>query len=479
MLLPIGHEETTVRRMPWVTLTIIGSCLVAFILTAIAQSGEERVAFSEQRVVEYFLDHPYLQLDEMFKGHTYYSMGQQRDRKLISPPDALEQLQLEQLELDALVEAFYEIRGGTPYFRWGLVPTHQRLVAWFTHMLMHVGLLHVFGNLFILYLAGPPLEDAWGHIPFVVFYVVSGLVAALFFIAGYPEIDEPLIGASGAIAGVMGAFAVRFWNTKITFFYFFFFFKIYTGTLRAPAWLMLGFWVLAQIAFASGWWAFISMGDMGNVAFEAHIAGFVFGVAVAFLVQKLALEERFVEPVIERQRTVHEARSVERALDLAREGQIREAVRLLEGDLDRDPRDTDAASALWTIAATVGGEPRVAWRMVPALEASARTGDDGLPAQCWGELLRKAPEVGIAQATAVRLGEIVLAAGLDSDVATTLDWLEDRVDASTPVGQLARLARMAVAIGVSAPYSELALARPELPPEIADELRAAINRGRE
>lgn len=294
MLLPIGHEETTVRRMPWVTLTIIGACLVVFILTVIAPSGDERIAFREQMVVGYFLDHPYLELDEQFKGYTYYSLRQQRDRKPTLPPDDLEELQLEQFELDALVEAFYEIRGGTPYYRWGLVPTQQRPVAWFTHMLMHVGLLHLFGNLFILYLAGPPLEDAWGHIPFAVFYVVAGLLAALFFIAGYPDIDEPLIGASGAIAGVMGAFAVRYWNTRITFFYFFFFFKIYTGTFAAPAWMMLGLWMLGQIAFASGWWAFMSMADMGSVAFEAHIAGFIFGVAVAFLVKKLAIEERFI-----------------------------------------------------------------------------------------------------------------------------------------------------------------------------------------
>jgi membrane associated rhomboid family serine protease len=295
MLLPIGHEETTVRRMPWVTLTIIVCCLVAFIFTAIAPSGDERVSFSEQRVVEYFLDHPYLQLDEQFKGYTYYSLKQQRDRRTIPFPDDFEDLQLEQSELDALVSSFFEIRSGTPYFRWGLVPTQQRPLAWLTHMLMHVGLLHLFGNLFILYLAGPPLEDAWGHLGFALFYVVAGLVAAFFFIAGSPDIDEPLIGASGAIAGVMGAFAVRYWNTRITFFYFFFFFKIYTGTFTAPAWLTLGLWMLGQLAFASGWWAFVSLADMGNVAFEAHIAGFIFGVVVAFLVRKLAIEECFLD----------------------------------------------------------------------------------------------------------------------------------------------------------------------------------------
>ena len=281
--------------MPWVTLTIIGSCVVVFILTAMAPSGEDRVAFAEQIAIEYFLDHPYLELDEQHKGYTYYSLRQQRNDQQILRPDDLEELQLEQLEIDALVASYYEIRGATPYFRWGLVPTRQRPIAWFTHMLMHAGLLHLFGNMFILYLAGPPLEDAWGHIPFAVFYVVAGLVAAFFFIAGYPDINEPMIGASGAISGVMGAFAVRYWNTRITFFYYFFFFKIYTGTFAAPAWVMLGMWVFAQIAFASGWWAFMSMADMGNVAFEAHIAGFIFGVAVAFLVKRLAIEERLLD----------------------------------------------------------------------------------------------------------------------------------------------------------------------------------------
>jgi membrane associated rhomboid family serine protease len=477
MLLPIGHEQTTVRRMPWVTLTIIGLCLVAFVLTLIAPSGEQKVAAAEFRALEYFFAHPYLELDPQLKGYAYYSL-KQLEATESSPPEGFEQQRSEQLELDGLVDAFFAARDDTPYYRWGLVPTDQRAVTWLTHMLMHVGLLHLFGNLFILYLAGPPLEDAWGRPAFAVFYVVSGLVAAFFFIAGHSEVNEPLVGASGAISGVMGAFALRFWKTRINFFYFVFFIRIYTGTFAAPAWLMLGMWVLSQIAFASGWWAFMSIGDIGDVAFEAHIAGFIFGVAVAFLVKKLAIEERIVDPASEEGEIVHDARSAETALDLARQGRVDEAVALLEGDLDRNPRDADAASALWTIAATAGRETQVAQRLVPALEASARSGDDGLPALCWGELLRTSPEVDVAPTTAVRLAEIVLAAGLDEDAATTLRWLEPRVDRSTPVGQLMRLARMADAIGIRAPYAELALERPELPPEVAEVLRAAIARDR-
>jgi hypothetical protein len=220
----------------------------------------------------------------------------------------------------------------------------------------------------------------------------------------------------------------------------------------------------------------MSMGDMGSVAFEAHIAGFVFCVGVAFLLRKLVLEKRFLDPLIEKEKVVHEERSAEKALDLARQGSVDEATALLERDLDRNPRDADAASALWSIAVAAGKEAHIAQRMVPPLEASARADDDGFPALCWGRLLRITPEIEIAPATAVRLGEIVLAAGLDGDAAETLRWLEDRVDPSTPVGQLTRLARMAARLGVRAPYAELALARSELPPEVADEFRAVIVR---
>ncbi len=478
MLLPIGHEETTVRRMPWVTLTVIGLCLVAFVLTAIAPSGEGRIADRERRALEFFFEHPYLELDPALKGYAYYALRPQRDQGPPPPADD-RQLRREQQELDELVAAVFEAREDTPYFRWGLVPARPRAVAWLTHMLMHAGALHIFANLFILYLVGPPLEDVWGRPLFAALYVASGLVAALFFVARFPDIDEPLVGASGAISGVMGAFAVRYWNTRITFFYWLFFIKIYTGTFAAPAWLMLGLWAAGQVAYASGLWAFTGIADMGNIAFGAHVAGFVFGLGVAFVVRKLAIEERFVDPSIERSLVVHEARSVEEALDLARRGRADLAMAQLERELERDPRDADAASALWNLAVTTGAGTQVAQLMVAPLEAAARADDDGLPALCWAEVLRTAPQVDVATATAVRLGEIVLAAGLAADAEVTLRWLEDRVDGTTPVGQLVRLARMADRIGMRAPYAELAMARPELPPEVAEELRAIESRSRE
>jgi membrane associated rhomboid family serine protease len=477
MLLPIGHEQTTVRCMPWVTLTIIGLCVLAFILTIIAPSAEGIIANRERRAVEFYLAHPYLELDPQLKRHTYYTLRQQSGPAVLAPEEE-DRLRAEQRQLDTLVESVFEARDNTPFYRWGLIPARQRPAAWFTHMLMHAGLLHLLGNLFILYLVGPPMEDAWGHPLFAGFYVAAGVVAALFFVAGYPDIDEPLVGASGAIAGVMGAFAVRYWNTRITFFYWVFFLRIYTGTFAAPAWLMLGLWVGGQVAYMSGLWAFTTIADMGDVAFGAHVAGFVFGVAVALLIKKLAIEERFIEPSIESRTVVHEAKSIERAFDLSRQGRTDEGLALLEHELAHSPCDVDIASALWNLAVSAGAEERVAQCMVPPLEASARAREESLPGLCWGELLRKAPDIDLAPAAAVRLGEMVLAAGLAADAEETLHWIEDRIEPSTPVGQLVRLARMADELGVSAPFAELASGRSDLPPEVGKELRDIITRGR-
>lgn len=471
MLLPIGHEEATVRRMPWVTLTIIALCTVTFFVTAAAPIDNRGLADRELRIVEYYLDHPYLTLDPAFKTFAYYSLRQGRNEDIPAPQDTRLRID-EQRELDRLIADFYAARDHLPFFRWGLVPSHMQLHALVTHMLMHAGLLHLFGNLFILYLVGPALEDVWGRPLFAAFFVAAGIVAALAFVAFHPDLDEPLVGASGAIAGVMGAFALRFWDTRITFFYWVFFLKIYTGTFRAPAWLMLGLWAVLQLTYAMGLWALFTVAEMGEVAFLAHIAGFAFGLATAYLIKVLQIEDRFIEPVVESQLTVHQAPAVDAALELAQRGQSEQAMARLDRALKNDPRNQDAAAALWNLAAANGWEATVAERMIPPLEAAARSGDDSLPTLCWGKLLRAVPTIGVNPAAALRIGEMMLAAGVTGDVHATLQWFEERVDDSTPVGQLVRLARIADALGTRAPFAGLALTRPDLPTEVEAELRS-------
>ena len=144
-----------------------------------------------------------------------------------------------------------------------------------TYQFLHGGFLHLFGNLFFLFLAGPFIEDVWGRPVFAAFYLTAGALSALMFALRYPELDEPLIGASGAVAGVMGAFLVRYWKTRIRFLYFFIPFR--PGTFTAPAWLMLPLWFARELVFAQAWDVASPGTGGGGVAHWAHVWGFAFG----------------------------------------------------------------------------------------------------------------------------------------------------------------------------------------------------------
>ncbi|MCU0303632.1 MAG: rhomboid family intramembrane serine protease [Thermoanaerobaculales bacterium] len=471
MLLPIGTDQSTVRRMPWVSLGIIGLCVVVYLATLIAPGDPRAIVDAEIRAVEYFLDHPWLELDPRLKGYVYTSLRQSRDSSPAPPADPA-RIASQQAELDRLVAGFYEARDRLPFWRWGLVPTEIRATSLVTHLFVHAGLLHLLGNLLFFYLVGPAVEDAWGRPLFAAFYLLAGVVAALVFVARYPNLAEPLIGASGAVAGVMGAFAVRYRRSRITFVYFVWMVRMYHGTFSAPAGLMLGLWALGELAFAMGLWAFFSIADLGDIGFIAHVGGFVFGVVAALVVVRLGLEERFVEPAVERAETVHDAGEVEALLDLARRGRREEAMRGLEALLGRRPGDAEAAAALWNTALAAGTPERALPSVLPAVTAAVRAGETGLLAHVWAELIRSAPEAGVDLRTATRAAELLMDEGLEGDVESTLVWLAGRVDRATPEGLLVRLARLARRLGQPAPFASLALARPDLDPALAAELTA-------
>jgi membrane associated rhomboid family serine protease len=140
-------------------------------------------------------------------------------------------------------------------------------------MFMHGGLLHLGGNMLFLWIFGNNVEDAMGHVKFIVFYVLAGLAAlALQTVIG-PNSDIPTVGASGAIAGVLGGYIVRFPGARVvTVIFIVFFFTI----LELPALLVLGIWFLQQALF--GYFDLAQpAGSGGGVAYFAHIGGFVFG----------------------------------------------------------------------------------------------------------------------------------------------------------------------------------------------------------
>jgi len=175
---------------------------------------------------------------------------------------------LHELALGRAVDAF------TVY--WGLVPAAFSWVTVFTSMFLHGGILHVAGNMLYLWIFGDNVEDRMGHGRFLVFYLLCGVAAALAQTITAPDSVIPMVGASGAIAGVMGAYFVLYPKSRIvTLIPIFFFFQV----IEVPAILFLGIWFLMQ--FVSGLGSIVSVtgGSTGGVAFWAHVAGFVAGLS--------------------------------------------------------------------------------------------------------------------------------------------------------------------------------------------------------
>lgn len=140
-----------------------------------------------------------------------------------------------------------------------------------TSMFLHGGLAHLFGNMIYLWIFGDNVEDSMGHVRFVVFYLLCGLAAAVTQIMVSPSSTIPMIGASGAISGVLGAYLLLYPHAKVLTLIFLGFF---IETVRIPASLLLTFWIIVQ--FLSG--AFSLASRSGGVAWFAHIGGFIMGI---------------------------------------------------------------------------------------------------------------------------------------------------------------------------------------------------------
>jgi membrane associated rhomboid family serine protease len=143
----------------------------------------------------------------------------------------------------------------------------------FTHMFLHGSWMHLLGNMWFLWLFGNNIEDSMGRVRFVIFYLLCGLTAATAQILTSPSSTIPMVGASGAISGVMGAYLMLYPNVRV---YTLVPLGFFITSMALPAWVMLGYWFVIQ--FISGLVSF--GGEMGGVAFWAHVGGFVAGIVL-------------------------------------------------------------------------------------------------------------------------------------------------------------------------------------------------------
>ncbi|MGW7408085.1 rhomboid family intramembrane serine protease [Streptomyces sp. NPDC054833] len=247
MVIPV-HDVNPVRRTPWVTYALIAANVLVFVSTpGIAGSVAGGSDLAQLCHLQAFMDH-------------YAAVP----RELIHH------------QLPRLVPTG-EVRLG-PHGAGCVVapPRYAKSpqLSVFTAMFLHGSWLHLLGNMLFLLIFGNNVEDRMGHIRYFLFYVVCGYAAGYGFALLNASSRDPLIGASGAIAGVLGAYLVLYPRARVWVLVPFLIFL----PLRLPAWLVLGFWFVLQAVYSSGH----GVSGAGTVAYAAHVVGFVAGMLLAW-----------------------------------------------------------------------------------------------------------------------------------------------------------------------------------------------------
>jgi membrane associated rhomboid family serine protease len=413
ILLPIGHDDSAVRRQPWVTYTLMATCLVALLATnGRVEDAQARATEAEQRLVaavQAWAETPYLHLDPQVRRKLPASAVEQLEalrERFAAAPHEIERFEVaaKQAEFDAGVrEALADLEAAErdhPYLAHGLRP--GAITAWglLAHMFMHAGWLHLLGNLFMLFMAGPALEDRWGRPLFAVAYGLSGIGGALLFAALSSDPNIPLVGASGAIAGVFGAFLVRFWSTQIRFWYLLWFgFRVFTGTFSRPAYMMLPLWLANEVLQA---WLSSALDIRGGVANTAHIGGFLVGGGAALAARALQLDVRF-DRAIEAKTTALGNLAVVEALALRDQGDLTGAIRKLALQVKQQPRDAEAIDAYWDACAAAGCAGDAAHAVLALAQRELAANDGVRAAQRYLEVRAALPSYGFDVAFVARL----------------------------------------------------------------------------
>jgi len=483
IIIPIGHESDTVRRLPWITFIIIASCLIVhlFISSEVRETSKE-LEGTARELVEYYINHPYLELDPEVKKLIFgerYAEEIEQSLDILgrgAPRDIPLFQEEEQEKLDQLSQRLKKDLDDISYRKWGFIPAKKSFIGLLTYMFIHSGWLHLLGNLFLLYLTGPFIEDVWGRTVYTAFYLIMGILSALMFAQHYPHFSGPLIGASGAIAGVMGAFLIRYWKTKIEFFYLIFIFA--RGTFKAPAWLMLPLWLLLEI-FNARVMNSINPGGGGGVAHWAHIWGFIFGAVAAVGMKAFKIEEKYIHPKIEAQISyVDEGyKALEEAMLKKREGKLNEAYALLLGAARENPKHQDVVEGLWDLGVEVGKENETAKFFTPLIERNIRLNQMDIALNYFRNLKEIIPQASISLTCKIMLMQYLTEHKELKEAKELADELLQEVGLNTSPGLLLNFASTALELSpsIAGKVIELCLQHLEIPEDQKDKLKAEFD----
>ena len=170
------------------------------------------------------------------------------------------------------------------FYSFGFIPADFNILTIFSSMFIHGNLAHIIGNLWFLKVFGDNVESVLGHLKYFFFYICCGFIAALAQYIINPSSTIPMIGASGAIAGVLGAYMIQFPNARV---HNILFFIVFFTRVTLPAQIVLGFWFLLQLSQGL---VDIEINTTGGIAWFAHIGGFIAGVTLLKYLKGLKIE---------------------------------------------------------------------------------------------------------------------------------------------------------------------------------------------
>ncbi len=396
------------RRWPVITFGIIALNIIVFLGThwTIDQQGPE-LGQVKLHLVLLAAMHPELKVPEtaqefvtyvQTKNAALWKEARNPYRSVFDAWDAKIRMQEDtdalQQEMDSLGDRYAELNSASLLSKYAFTPAHPTLVSLVTANFLHGGWLHLIGNMWFLWLAGAILEDTWGRLIYPAFYMIAGVLA--FQVHAMVNVGSftPTIGASGAIAGLMGAFLVRFPTTKIEMGYLFFY-RFYR--FKMAAYWLLPVWLLTEVLYGSA-------GLSSGVAHWAHVGGFAFGALIAVGVRKSGLEQMAEKGIQEKISWVSHPLLAE-ASEQMEKGQLDPAAANLQKLLLEKPDSVDAYRMLQRIYWEKNDLPahRDALAKLLALEIKANdhegaiqtcqsfrnAGGEKLPASLWLEFCRQ------------------------------------------------------------------------------------------
>ena len=411
MLIPLRHENMEGRRWPVVTFALIALNIIVFLGThwqmqaqtperaklrmhIILLAGMHPELRTSEDVQQFIIDVQRKIPEEAWKqiadsNRKSEDAWDARVRRVTDPVEL-------QAEMDSLAQRFAEQEKSSILDNYGFVPAHPRPITYLTSMFLHSGWLHLIGNMWFLWLAGFVLEDRWGRVIYPAFYLVAGVAASIIHAWFNPVSIAPALGASGAVAALMGGFLIRFPKLKIHMLWFMLIFRV---RFKAPAYCLLPLWLFMEVFYGS------LFGQATGVAHWAHVGGFAAGALAALIIQRTGLEHK-ANAVIEDKIGWTADPAVVQGTALMEQGKFDDAISVLEKHVAAKPDAIDAHSLLrqlhWRkndipahLAATAklcqlhlkANDHDAAWQ---DYQEYSNAGGDRLPAATWLELCRLA-----------------------------------------------------------------------------------------